>query len=202
MSTVQLRSHGQSGGGSLNTSFKSRAWLPMYPLPAWRRVLFVAILIIVIIIAVGPSTTLGTVTVRLYSLSTPSLVTHVYLGLATVQLHEAGLPNNTGWITISQGFPGFDLVSSNGQISPQTIMSSQVRSGRYDAMSFAFSNSTVILAGRPVPLPAPIALSANMTVPIPPNGIGDVLLVLSFDYSALFATPPSLSLTLIQVSTV
>ena len=202
MSTVRLQAQSKSDGGSLNTSFESRAWLSMYPLPAWRRVLFVAILIIVIIIAFAPSTTQGTVTIRLYSLSTPSLVTHVYLGLATVQLHEAGFPNSTGWITISQGFPGFDLVSSNGQISPQTIMSSQVRSGRYDAMSFAFSNSTVILAGRAVPLPAPSVLSANMTVPVPPNGIGDVLLVLSFDYSALFATQPSLSLMLIKVSTV
>ncbi len=186
----------------LNTSFKSRAWLLMYPLPAWRRVLFVAILLIVIIIAFAPSTTRGTVTVRLYSFYTPSVVSHVYLGLAKVQLHEAGLPNSTGWTTVSQGFPSFDLISTNGQISPQIIMSSQLHSGRYDAMTFAFSNSTVILAGRPVSLSSPLALSANMTLPIPPNGIGDVLLVLSFDYLALFASPPSLSLTLIRVSAV
>lgn len=174
----------------------------MYPVPAWRRVLFVAILLIVIIIAFAPSTTQGTVTVRLYSLSVPSLVGHLYLGLARVQFHEAGLPNSTGWLAISQGFPTFDLVSSNGQISPQTIVSSQIHSGRYDAMNFAFTNSTVIIAGRAIPLPAPPSLSANMTVPVPPNGIGDVLLVVSFDYSALFASQPSVSLTLTQVSTV
>ena len=174
----------------------------MYALPAWRRVLFVAILVIVIIIAFAPATTQGTVTVRLYSFSAPSLVGHLYLGLTKVQFHEAGLPNSTGWVTISQGFPNFDLISTNGQISPPIIMSSQIRSGRYDAMNFAFSNSTVVIAGRPVPLPPPSALSANMTVPVPPNGFGDVLLVVSFDYSALFVSQPSVSLTLVQVSTV
>ena len=174
----------------------------MYPLPAWRRVLFVAILLIVIIIAFAPSTTQGTVTVRLYSLSAPSIVSHLYLGLSKVQFHEAGLPDSSGWITILQGFPNFDLISTNGQITPPTIMSSQIRSGRYDTINLAFSNSTVIIAGRPVPLPPPSALSANMTVPVPPNGIGDVLLVVSFDYSALLASPPSITLTLIQVSTV
>ncbi len=174
----------------------------MYPLPAWRRILFVAILLIVIIIAFAPSTTQGTVTVRLYSLTTPGIVNHLYLGLAKVQFHEEGLLNSTGWITIAQGFPNFDLVPTNGQIAPPTIMSSQIRSGRYDAMNFAFSNSTAIIAGRTVPLPPPATLSANMTVPIPPNGIGDVLLVVRFDYSALFASQPSVSLALIQVSTV
>ena len=174
----------------------------MYPVPAWRRVLFVAILLIVIVIAFAPSTTRGTVTVRLYSFSTPSLVGHVYLGLSRVQFHEIGLPNSTGWVSISQAFPTFDLVSTNGQISPQTILSSQIHSGRYDAMIFTFTNSTMVIAGRAVPLPPPSSLLANMTVPVPPNGIGDVLLVVSFDYSALFASQPLVSLALTQVSTV
>ncbi len=174
----------------------------MYSLPAWKRALFVGVLLVVIVIAFAPSTTQGTVTVRLYGLSAPSVVGHVYLALARVGFHEAGLPNGTGWIIISQGFPNFDLVSPSGQNTPQSIMSSQIRSGRYDAMTLTFSNSTAIIAGRSVALSAPSTLAANATLPIPPNGIGDVLLVVSFDYSALFINQPSLSLTLVRMSTV
>ncbi len=174
----------------------------MYPLPAWRRVLFVAVLVVVIVITFAPSTTQGIVNVRLYGLSSPSVVNHVYVGLAKVELHETGLPNSTGWITISRGFSNIDLLSPTSQLTPQTIMSSQIRSGRYDAMTFGFSNSTVVIAGNRILLSAPSTISANMTLPIPPNGIGDILLVVTFDYSALFSSQPSLSLTLIQASAI
>jgi hypothetical protein len=48
---------------------------------------------------------------------------------------------------------------------------------------------------------SPSMLSANVTLPVPPSGIGDILLVVAFDYSTLFSTPPSLSFVLVRVST-
>jgi hypothetical protein len=44
-------------------------------------------------------------------------------------------------------------------------------------------------------------LSTNVTLPVPPNGIGDILLIVGFDYSTLFSTPPTLTLMLMRVST-
>ncbi len=176
--------------------------MPVYQFPGWRRVLFVAVLIVVIVIALAPSISQGTVTLRIYSLFVPSVVSHVFVGFTKVVLHEAGLPNGTGLLTISQGFPNIDLVSPPTQLVPQAIMSTQIHSGRYDAIALVFSNSTLVIAGRSIPVSAPSTINAYLTLPVPPNGIGDVLLVVSFDYSALFASQPSLSLILLQASAV
>ncbi|HZY95283.1 MAG TPA: DUF4382 domain-containing protein [Candidatus Bathyarchaeia archaeon] len=118
-----------------------------------------------------------------------------------VDLHEAGFPSTTGWVTITHSLSHVDLVSSN-QTTPQTVTSASVHSGRYDGIMITFSNSTLVIAGRPVPVSAPPVVKANFTLPVPPNNTGDVFLVLDFDYSSLFANPPSLSFTVVQVSAV
>src|SRR6267143_813981 len=121
-----------------------------YPYAAWRRILFVAVLVVIIVIAFAPATTQGTMLLRFSSVTSSSVVSHIYIGFTQIALHQTGYLNSSGWVIISQRFPTIDLLSS------QTI---------------------------------------------PPSGIRDILLVVAFDYSTLFSTPPSLSLVLVRVST-
>jgi len=181
-----------------------------YPYAAWRRILFVAVLLVIIVIAFAPATTQGTLLLRFASLSSPSVISHIYVGFTQIALHEVGYVNSSicgacGWITISQSFPTVDLLSN--VIIPPTVTSAPIHSGRYDEIRVTFSNSTVIIPGhQPIPISAPPMLSTNMTLPIPPSGIGDILLVVGFDYSTLFSGlfsgQPSLSFVLIRASAV
>lgn len=171
-----------------------------YPYAAWRRVLFVGVLVVIMVIAFAPATTEGTVLLRFSSLTSSSVVNHIYVGFTQIALHQFGYLNSSGWVLISQSFPHIDLLSS--QIIPPTVASAHIHSGRYDQIRLAFSNSTVVIAGRSVPLPAPPTLSGNMTLPVSPSGIGDVLLVVAFDYSSLFSSQPALSFVLIRTSAV
>ncbi|HXL50201.1 MAG TPA: hypothetical protein VN949_00150 [Candidatus Limnocylindrales bacterium] len=177
-----------------------------YPYAAWRRILFVAVLVVIIVIAFAPATTQGTLFLRLSSLSTPSVISHIYIGFTEISLHEVGYVNSSicdacGWITISQSFPTVDLLSN--LMIPPTVTSAPIHSGRYDEIRVSFSNSTVIIPGsQPIPISAPPRLSTNMTLPVPPGGVGDILLVVGFDYSTLFSGQPSLSFVLIRASAV
>lgn len=160
-----------------------------------------AVLVIVIVVAFAPSVSHGIVTLRLYGSSARSVVNHVYVSFMKVEVHEAGFPSVSGWVTISRGLSHVDLVSSN-QTSPQTVTSASIHSGRYDGIMITFSNSTLVIAGRPIPVSAPPIVKANFTLAVPPNSTGDLFFVLDFDYSSLFANPPFLSLTVLQVSAV
>jgi len=171
-----------------------------YPYAAWRRILFVAVLVVIIVIAFAPATTQGTLFLRFFSLSSPSAVNHIYVGFTQIALHQAGYLNSSGWVTISQRFATIDLLSN--QIIPPTVTSAPVHSGRYDEIRIAFSNSTLVRAGNSFAMSAPSMLGANVTLPVPPSGVGDIMLVVAFDYSALFSSPPSLSFVLIRTSTV
>jgi hypothetical protein len=171
-----------------------------YPYASWRRILFVGVLVVIMVIAFAPATTQGTVFLRFSSLTSSSVVNHIYVGFTQIALHQFGYLNSSGWVLISQNFPHLDLLSS--QVIPPTVTSATIHSGRYDQIRLFFSNSTVVIAGRPVALPAPPMLSGNVTFPVSPNGIGDILLVIAFDYSALFSNQPSLSFFLVRVSAV
>jgi len=177
-----------------------------YPYAAWRRILFVAVLLVIIVIAFAPATTQGTLVLRFSSLSSPSVISHIYVGFTQIALHEVGYVNSSicgtcGWITISQSFPTVDLISN--PLIPPTVTSAPIHSGRYDEVRVTFSNSTVIIRGhQPIPIPAPPMIGSNVTLPIPPSGIGDILLVVAFDYSSLLSSPPSLSFVLIRTSAV
>lgn len=166
--------------------------------------MFVAVLLVVIVIAFAPAVTQGIATVRLSAISAPSVVSHIFLGVSSIQLHRVGylLSNNSSWTFITQSLPTIDILAPTSQILPQTLTSASVPSGRYDAIKIVFTNSTVILAGQTKGVAAPQPIQGNMTLPISPNGIGDVLLTVQFDYATLFAIDPSLSFTLVQVSAV
>ncbi len=170
-----------------------------YPYAAWRRILFVAVLVVIIVIAFAPATTQGTMLLRFSSLTSSSVVSHIYIGFTQIALHQSGYLNSSGWVIISQRFATIDLLSS--QTIPPTISSAPVHSGRYDQIRLVFSNSTVVRAGLPLAMSSPSMLSANVTLPVPPSGIGDILLVVAFNYSTLFSTPPSLSFVLVRIST-
>lgn len=176
----------------------------MYPFPGWRRIVFVAVLLVVIVIAFAPAVTQGTATIRVSAVTAPSVVSHIYVGVSSVQLHRVGylFSNNDSWTFITQSISTIDLLAPGAQLLPQTVTSASVPSGRYDAIKIVFANSTLILAGQNKALAAPGPIQGNMTLPISPNGIGDVLIVVQFDYSTLFATQPSLTFTLLRVSTV
>ncbi len=171
-----------------------------YPYAASRRILFVAILIVIMVIAFAPATTQGTVLLRFSALTSFSAVSHIYVGFTQIALHQGGYLNSSGWVIISQNFPSIDLLSN--QSIPPTVTSAPIHSGRYDQIRLFFSNSTIVLGGRTVPIPAPPLLSSNMTLPVPPSGVGDILLVVGFDYSTLFSSQPSLSFVLIRASAV
>jgi len=170
-----------------------------YPYAAWRRILFVAVLVVIIVIAFAPATTQGTMLLRFSSLTSSSVVSHIYIGFTQIALHQTGYLNSSGWVIISQRFPTIDLLSS--QTIPPTVSSAPIHSGRYDQIRIVFSNSTVVRAGLPLAMSSPSMLSVNVTLPVPPSGIRDILLVVAFDYSTLFSTPPSLSFVLVRVST-
>jgi len=64
------------------------------------------------------------------------------------------------------------------------------------------TNSTAVIGGTHVSLSNTPTLSANFTLPIPPNGFGDVLLLVSFDDSLVLANPAALSIQVVQTSVV
>lgn len=177
----------------------------MYSYPSWRRVPFIALLLVAIVLNYAPATTQGTATVRLVTLSAPSVITHIYLRLSSVQFHQLGYLNSSGWTTISQAFPIVDLLSPANQAMPPIITSAQIHSTSYDSIRLSFTNSTATISGKQTSLAAPSPLLANMTLPVPPNGFGDLQIIVAFDYSQLFPTQPTqpvLSFVLIRVSSV
>jgi hypothetical protein len=161
-----------------------------------------ALLIIIVVIAYAPATTQGTATVRLAALSAPSTVSHIYVEVSSIELHQEGFPNSTGWTTFSQSFPVIDLLSRVNQSLSQTIGSATIHSGRYDNVRIFFTNSTLIINGVKTQVGAPTALEVSTTFLVSPSGTGDLLLVVAFDYAALFGTSPSLTFNVIRVSTV
>src|SRR6266571_1729923 len=66
----------------------------MYSFPAWRRAPFIALLIIIFVIAYAPATTQGTATVRLAALVSPSNVSHMYVSLSSIQVNRVDTPDN------------------------------------------------------------------------------------------------------------
>ncbi len=174
----------------------------MYPFPLWRRAPFLALLIIVLVIAYTPATTHGTTTFRLATLSAPSAVSHIYLKVSSVELHGEGLPNSTGWNTLSGSSPVIDLLSQTNQSLSQTISSGIIHSGRYDMERIFFTNATIVVGSTRTPISAPPSLQISSSLHISPNGIGDLLLVVTFDYSMIFVSSPSLTFVIVRTSTV
>jgi Domain of unknown function (DUF4382) len=170
----------------------------MYSFPVWRRAPFIAVLLIILVIAYAPATTQGTATLRLATLSASSGISHIFVKVSTVVLHVEGLPNSTGWTTLSQSFPVIDLLSRVNQTLSQTIGSGTIHSGRYDAVRVLFTNATMVIDGARTSLSAPSPLNLNATMLVYPNGISDLLVVVAFDYTTLFAATPSLTFIVVR----
>jgi len=175
-----------------------------YRLPYWRRLLFVAALLIILVLTLAPSVTKGNINLRVYALIPRGAVTHFFASFSDVQLHTAGLPESSGWLKVAQNSvgPNVDLIPQSDQLIPREILSASITSGRYDSIRMTFSNSTLVLdSGQKASVPPVTSpLSANTIVSVPPNGNGDVLFILSLDYSLLISTSPSVSAEIAQVT--
>ncbi len=174
----------------------------MYPYPGWRRVLFGAVLVVVLVIALAPSITQGTVKVHIYGLTGPGVIDHLYVKFTSLQFHTYGFGFGEGWVSVNETTPIIDLIPIPTQFLSQIVASGQITSGRYDAIQLFMTNSTAIIGTNHVSLSNTPTLSANFTLPIPPNGFGDVLLLVSFDDSLVFANPAALSIQVVQISEV
>ena len=174
-----------------------------YRFPRWRQLPFVAVLIVILVLSYAPSITQGTLNVRIYAQIPQGVVSHLFVSFSYVQLHTAGFSQDTGFVSPSQTNPSLDLVPIPGQFIPKTILSTTVTSGRYDSIRLIFANSTLILSsGHKTPVSGGPTLTAAVTIPIVPNGNGDVLVLLSLDYSLLVSTPPTISASISQVTAV
>ncbi len=130
-------------------------------------------------------------------------VSHLFIHTAQIQLHTAGLDPSAGIIFLTPTISRVDLVPALSKPIPTTVLSQTVTSGRYDSIKIVFSNSTVVLDGQKgTAISSGPTLFANVTIPVPPNGNGDILVVLSLDYSLLLLTTPALSADILQITAV
>ncbi len=174
----------------------------MYLYPGWRRVLFVAVLVIVLVIALAPSITQGTIKVHIYGLTRAGVIDHLYVKFTTLEFHTYGFGFGAGWVSVNETTPIIDLIPIPTQFLPQIVASAQITSGRYDAIRLFMTNSTALIGITHVSLSNTPTLDANFTLPIPPNGFGDLLLLVSFDDSLVLANPAALSIQVVQTSVV
>jgi hypothetical protein len=174
----------------------------MYLYPGWRRVIFVAVLVVVLVITLAPSLTQGTIKVHIYGLTTQGVIDHLYVKFANLQFHTYGFGFGDGWVSVNETTPTIDLIPITSQFLPQIVASAQITSGRYDAIRLSMTNSTALVGITRVSLSNTPTLNANFTLPIPPNGFGDVLLLVSFDESLVLASPAALSIQVVQISVV
>ncbi len=172
----------------------------MFPYPGWRRVIFVAVLVVVLVMALAPSITQGTIKVHIYGLTTRGVIDHLYVKFTSLQFHTHGFGFSSGWVIVNQTTPTIDLIPVTSQFLPQIVASAQITSGGYDAIKLFMTNSTALVGSTHVSLSNVPMLSANFTLPIPPNGFGDVLLLVSFDESLVLANPAALSIQVVQTS--
>ena len=178
-----------------------------YHYPFWRRGVFAALFIVVLALALVPPVAKGTVNVHVFTISTPGSILHFYVSVSQIELHSAGLPSAIGWVSISYADNPLklDLAGQNGQSSQGASITSSVQSGRYDQVRISIQQSSLTFVGgnltRSVCSSCLSQLLFNATLPIPPNGYGTLLLVLSPDYESLLDLTPTLALNVVQVST-
>jgi hypothetical protein len=165
-------------------------------------VVFVAVLVVVLVIALAPSITQGTVKVHIFGLTASGGIDHLYVKFTLLQFHTYGFGFSRGWVNVSQTTPTIDLVPLPSQFLPQIVASAQVTSGRYDGVKLFMTNSTALMGNSRVLMSNTPTLSANFTLPIPPSGFGDILLLVTFDDSLVLANPASLSIQVVQTSVV
>lgn len=174
----------------------------MYPYPGWRRVIFVAVLVVILVLALTPSITQGTIKIHVYGLAGTGAIDHLFVRFKSLQFHTFGFHPDTGWVSLNQTTAPIDLIPLPGQFLPQNIESAPITSGRYDAIRLIMTNSTALVGSSHRLFSNTPILVANFTLPISPNGFGDVLLLLSFDYLLALQNPGTLSIRIVQTSVV
>src|SRR5437899_8952170 len=174
----------------------------MYSFPGWRRVLFVAVLVVVLVIALAPSITQGIIKVHIYGLTSPGVIDHLYVKFTSLQFHTYGFGSSAGWANVTETTPTIDLIPIPTQFLPQIVASAQITSGRYDAIRLFMTNSTALIGVTHVSLSNTPTLSANFTLPIPPNALWDVLILVRFDACLVLSNPAALSIQVVQTSVV
>jgi hypothetical protein len=174
----------------------------MYTFPGWRRVLFVSALVVVMLVALAPSITQGTIKVHIYGVTSAGVIDHLYVKFTILQFHTYGFGSEGGWLNVTEASPIVDLVPAQAQFLPHVIASAQITSGRYDAIRLFMTNSTAQVGTNRLAITNKPTLSANFTLLIPPNGFGDVLLLVKFDDTLILATPATLSIQIVQTSVV
>jgi hypothetical protein len=142
------------------------------------------------------------VNVHVYGFIPGGAINHIYVTFSEVRLHTAGYPAEFGWVTLTNLLPIVDLIPQPGQVSPEEIVSIKIRSGRYDAVELVAANSTVVIDKAPgMAVSVGSTVNANVTLPIPPSGTGDLLLIVLVDFAKLLSEDPVLSLELLQATT-
>ena|SRR2546428_1187554 len=173
--------------------------MPEYQLPRWRQLVFVAVLIAVLVVTIGPPVSTGTVRVRVAGIIPQGIISHLYVTFGQVQLHVSGFPAGSGIVTLIHLLPRVDLVQPTNPQTLDPLISAPVSSGRYDSITLLAANATIVnVNGQSTPLTIGSTLNAAVTIPVPPNHSGDVLVVLNADYVQLIASTPSISLSLVQ----
>ena len=95
--------------------------------------------VVLIIILVYPSVSIGTVSVSLASAKIANAV-HVYVTINSVWAHPAGQATGAAWVLISNQTVSADLISLEN--STKLLGSGQISSGSYDSIRIQVSNVT------------------------------------------------------------
>ncbi len=173
--------------------------MPEYRFPKWRQLVFVAVLVAILVVAIGPPISQGTIRVRVAGIIPPGIISHVYIRFSSIQLHVSGFSKSSGLVTLTQLLPRIDLVQAQNQPTLDPLISATVSSGRYDAITLQADNATIVNTnGQFTPLNVGSTLNAAVIIPVPPNHSGDVLVVLNVDYVQLISSTPFISLSLVQ----
>lgn len=173
----------------------------MYPFPGWRRVIFVAVLVVVIVVAFAPSVTEGTVRLHIFGVTPAGAISHLFVKFSSLQFHSYGFASGSGWVNTTET-ETVDLIDLSVQFLPRQAASVPIVSGRYDAIRMFMTNSTAVIGASRISLLNTPTLSANFTLPISPNGFGDILVQVTFDDSLILATPGTLSIQVIRTSVI
>jgi hypothetical protein len=104
-----------------------------------KQVLAAISAVVLIVILVYPTVSVGTVSVSLTSMRI-SKADHVYVTVDRVWAHPKGQASSSGWVVVSNQSVSADLVSL--QNSSKLLGSGQISSGDYDGIRIEVSNVT------------------------------------------------------------
>lgn len=156
-------------------------------------------LIAILVVTIAPPVSQGTIRVRVTGIIPPGIISHVYVKFGSVKLHTSGFTKGAGLVTLTQLLPRVDLVQAQHQPTLDPLISATISSGRYDTITLQADSATIVDSnGQSTLLTVGSTVNAAVTIPVPPNHSGDVLVVLNADYVQLISSTPFISLSLVQ----